>query len=851
MFRQNYGQPTVLLTSSRRLPALLLLFLASGCAALIFEVTWLQLLQLVIGSSAMSVAVLLATYMGGMCLGALAAPRIFSTERHPLRVYAALELAIGIIGVVELFAIPLVGRVYSAQIGYGLPGFLLRGLVCGICVLPPTVLMGATLPVVARWLGATPKGVSGVGLLYSANTAGAVLGCLLAGFYLLRVHDVAIATWVAAALDGIVAASALVASILEPHGTPSDNSHGLARARHDARVAHEEVAARVPWSWAVYLAIGLSGCAALGAEVIWTRLLSLLLGGTVYTFSIILAVFLFGVGIGSCAAALLSPRVGRPRLMLGCCQLLLTVAIAWAAYIVGQVLPYRQIEPSATDSPWVVFGFELLHSLLAILPAAILWGASFPLALATIAVGRGDPARSVAETYAANTIGAIVGALATSLWLIPSFGTQRAQQLFIGLSAVAACLALIPPAAAPRPAAVRLGDATRLTPWNLGPAVLAASSGIAALLAWSVAPIPEMTIAYGRAAASWIGHARIVYAGEGMNSSVAVTSSPSGSLKFHVSGKVEASTELMDMRLQLMLGHLPALVHRNPRSVLVVGMGSGITAGSFVPYPEIDRIIVAEIEPLVPMVISQYFARYNHNVLRDPRVAVVYDDARHYVLTTTEKFDIITTDPIHPWVKGAAALYTREYFELLARRLHPGGVVAQWVPLYESSPDVVKSEIATFFDVFPQGTIWDNGIGYDIVLVGQTGEATIDVDRMQRRLNRGDHALAVESLRDVRFGSAVDLLATYAGRASDLAPWLAHAERNRDSNLRLQYVAGLSFNIRQRQPIYDQIMAFCRFPGDLFAASEEIRERLRKSLEMKELLRKSLAQRRSKTPDEN
>ena len=851
-----------------RFPALLLLFLASGCAALIFEVTWLQLLQLVIGSSAVSVGVLLATYMGGMCLGALAVPRIFSTARHPLRTYAALELATGVIGVVELFAIPLVGRVYSAQIGYGLLGFLLRGLVCGICVLPPTVLMGATLPVVARWLGATSKDVSGVGLLYSANTVGAVLGCLLGGFYLLRVHDMAMATLVAAAVDGVVAASALGLSVLEPHGTPSEDSHGLANrlrqgyggppklyaeaeARHDVRIAHEDVTAGAPWSWAVYLAIALSGCTALGAQVVWTRLLSLLLGATVYTFSIILAVFLFGLGIGSCAAALLSQRVGRPRLMLGCCQLLLTAAIAWAAYIIGQVLPYRPIEPTASGSPWVVFEFELLRALLAILPASSLWGASFPLALAAIAMSGDDPARPVAETYAANTIGAIVGALATSLWLIPSFGTQRAQQLFIGLSAVAAGLALMSPAFSPRPAAYPRAGAMRPRPRSLGPAVLAASSGMAALLAWSVAPIPGVTIAYGRAAASWIGHARIVYAGEGMNSSVAVTTLPSGSLHFHVSGKVEASNELMDMRLQLMLGHLPSLVHQNPRSVLVVGMGSGVTAGSFVPYPEIERIVVAEIEPLVPMVISQYFGRYNNNVVRDSRVAVVYDDARHYVLTTTEKFDIITTDPIHPWVKGSAALYTKEYFELLARRLNPGGVVAQWVPLYESSPDVVKSEIATFFDVFPQGTVWDNGIGYDVVLLGQTGGATVDVDRMQRRLDRGDHALAIESLRDVRFGSAVDLLATYAGRASDLAPWLAHAERNRDVNLRLQYIAGLDFNVRQRQQIYDQIMAYCRFPGDLFVASNEIKQRLRKSFDMKELLRKSLAQRRSKTQDEN
>ena len=336
-------------------------------------------------------------------------------------------MAIGVVGVLELLAIPLAGRVYLAQVGYGLPGFLLRGLVCGICVLPPTVLLGATLPIVARWPGSTPKGISGTGLLYSANTAGAVCGCLLAGFYLLRVHDVIVATLVAAALDGVVAASAWFLSIREPHGEPSSDSRGLAKARH--YVPGHDV--RRPGT--VYLAIGLSGCCALGAEVIWTRLLSLLLGGTVYTFSIILAVFLFGLGLGSFAAAWLSPRAGRARLMLGGCQLLLTAAIAWAAYVVGVVLPFRQIELGPSSSPWLLFGRELLHCLLAILPAASLWGASFPLALVATAVSQDDPARPVAKIYAANTLEAIVGTVVTSLWLIPSIGNSG-QQILVACS---------------------------------------------------------------------------------------------------------------------------------------------------------------------------------------------------------------------------------------------------------------------------------------------------------------------------------------------------------------------------------------------------------------------------------
>jgi spermidine synthase len=620
----------------------------------------------------------------------------------------------------------------------------------------------------------------------------------------------AVATSVAAAINALIGLVSLALASRTSYDNPAD----IPTARSWDRASAY---------WPVYFAIALSGASALGAEVVWTRLLGLLLGATVYTFSIILAVFLLGLGIGSCAAALRSSRLARPVLMLGCCQLLLTLAIAWAAHAI-QVLPYGPIHPSTSSNPWVVFQFDLLRALWAILPAACLWGASFPLALAAIEWNREDSARSVAAIYAANTIGAIVGALATTLWFIPAFGTQRVQQLLIALSAAAAFFLLIPLAWSSRPGAPRIG---RLS-------LLAASAGLVVPLALYVAPIPGLTIAYGRYVVSQSGDAQVLYAGEGINSSVAVTKLLDGTLNFHVSGRVEASNLLTDMRLQRMLAHLPALMHPDPRSVLVVGLGAGVTAGSFVPYPEVTRIVIAEIEPLIPTVISRYFGGYNFNVVRDPRVDVIYDDGRHYIMTTREKFDIITTDPIHPWVKGSAALYTREYFELLARHLNPGGIVTQWVPLYESTTDVVKSEVATFFDVFPHGTVWGNvsaeGAGYDLVLLGQSEAQTIDLDRMQQRLDRTDHAAAAGSLLRVRFGSAIDLLATYAGRPSDLAPWLAHAELNRDSNLRLQYIAGMQLNSHQRQQIYDGMLAFRRFPADLFVGTAGRNETLRQRL---------------------
>jgi spermidine synthase len=452
-------------------------------------------------------------------------------------------------------------------------------------------------------------------------------------------------------------------------------------------------------------------------------------------------------------------------------------------------------------------------------PAACFWGASFPLALAAAGARPGDPARLVGTVYAANTIGAVVGALLFSVLIIPAFGTQDAQRLLIwvALAASAVMLASPPATDARTPAVRRIG-------MSLAGLVIAGAA------AASVAPVPPDLIAYGRQIATFKG-ASYLYEGEGLNSSIAVSESEGGIRNFHVSGKVEASTEVHDMRLQRMLGHISALMHPDPHSVLVVGFGAGVTAGSFVLHPGIKRIVICEIEPLIPRMVAPYFTKENNDVVHDPRVEVVYDDARHYILTTNEKFDIITSDPIHPWVKGAASLYTKEYFELVKSHLNPGGVVTQWVPLYQSTEDVIKSEVATFFNVFPYGTIWSNqyatGGGYDVVMLAKPGPLQIDPAALDARLNRPDHALIKDALVQVELGGVDGLMATYAGQARDLRPWLTDAEINTDRNLRLEYLAGLANNVYDAQ-IYQNMLMFRRFPEEMFAASPEWMERLRK-----------------------
>lgn len=816
MNEDNLDRQVNLNTSNQYFPLILILFFGSGCAALIYEIVWFQLLQLVIGSSAVSLGVLLGTYMGGMCLGSLAFPRIVSAKRHPLRAYAIIELLIGIIGVAVLFGVPHVNKLYLGFIGHGFSSVVLRGIICAICLLPPTFLMGATLPAIARWVESTPKGVSWLGFFYGGNIAGAVLGCLLAGFYLLRVHDMAIATYTAVAIDVAVFGFGLIIA--------NKTSYSIS----NQEINQEEIV-KTSRPWLVYFTIAISGLTALGAEVVWTRLLSLMLGATVYTFSIILAVFLTGLGIGSSVGSLALRSRINPRIALGFCQLMLVASIAYTAYMLTNSLPYWPINLSLATNPWMNFQLDILRCFWAVFPGALFWGASFPLALGAASSKGQDTGKLVGGIYAANTVGAIIGSIAFSMIAIPMIGTNNSQRILIGLAALSALLMF---SSLLSPSIEKISSiGVRRIAFII---VLIVTVSVAGLCIWSVDKVPWKLIAEGRFLPNYYQDLKHLYDGEGMNSSIAITTTSNEIKNFHVSGKIVASSDPLDMKLQLMLGHLPSLIQKDPKTVLVVGCGAGVTAGSFLFHPGIERIVICEIEPLIPKTAGKYFGEYNHHVYDDPRVEIVYDDARHYILTTKEKFDIVTADPIHPWVKGAAALYTEEYFKMCRDLLNPGGIITQWVPLYESTFDTVKSEVATFFKVFPEGTVWGNdyyGNGYDIVLLGWNDDIKINVDEIQARLETEEYEPVRSSLNTLSFNSAIKLLSTYAGSGSDMKEWLSDAFINRDVNLRLQYLAGMGLNLHEEDRIYRKMLDYRTFPDDLFIASEPLKQELIQNLQ--------------------
>jgi spermidine synthase len=453
-----------------------------------------------------------------------------------------------------------------------------------------------------------------------------------------------------------------------------------------------------------------------------------------------------------------------------------------------------------------------------VLPAALLWGASFPLALAAAVRGGEAPRPAIGRLYAANTAGAIVGALATTFVLVAVVGSQRTQQIMILASAAAAVLLL---------ARYRGFEPRR-------PRRMAAVAAAFAAAAVAVPALPPELVAYGRFLPTRGLDANVVYVGEGVTGSIAVTEEPNGTLTYHNAGKTQASTYPQDMRLQRMLGHLTTLIPAQPRSVLVIGLGAGITAGAVSLDPAVERVVVAELEPLVPTVAATFFGSHNHGVVTNDKVEIRIDDGRHLLATTDERFDAITSDPLDPWVKGAAALYTREFWQLCRERLNDGGIVTVFVQLYETTEDAVRSELETFVDVFPNAAVFANtveGVGYDLVLVGRTGGEPIDVARMTHRLERRDYASVAASLRAIGFDSALDLLSTFTADAASLDPWLAGAELNTDRNLRLQYLAGEGLNVLAAGEIFAALDAAGRsVPARVFTGTpaqlEELRQRV-------------------------
>lgn len=707
-----------------------LLLFGSGYCALVYQTAWLRMFRLIFGASTAASAAVLALFMAGLGFGGLLLGRRADRHPSPIALYAGLETGIAITAGLSPWLLALVQGLYvslggSARLGIA-GSTVVRLLLATLVLALPTFLMGGTLPAMARAVErGADRGRRVVGLLYAVNTLGAVLGALLSTFFTLELLGLRKTLWIAALLNLLIALAARNLS-REPREPPAEEPA--------APPVEPEADAAVPRAgWLVPLAAGLVGFAFLLMELVWYRMLGPLLGGSSYTFGLILAVALLGIGLGGLLYGA-GERLRRPTLLAfaGTCAVeALLIAFPFALGDRVAVLA-ALLRPLAGAGFLVLVGAWGAVTALVVLPPAVVAGYQFPLLIALLGSGRHRVGREVGLTYAANTVGAILGSIAGGFGLIPLLTAPGVWRLVAFLLLALAALVL---AIGLRDGAPRRGAAVPLAAGAVGLFCCLATGPTAF---WRHTPIGA-----GRVnTADWKGpndirsriedmRRRVVWEADGVESSVALDLSDE--YAFVINGKSDGSA-LADAPMQVMSGLVGALVHPNPRRALVVGLGTGSTAGWLASVPSIERVDVVELEPAIEHV-ARVCAPINQNVLSNPKVHLIIGDGRELLLTSGDRYDLIFSEPSNPFRAGIASLFSEDFYQAVRQRLRPGGLFLQWLQGYEIDPQVVRTAYATLGSVFPAVESWQVH-RVDLLLMASREPVVHDLDRVRSRLGQ-------------------------------------------------------------------------------------------------------------------
>lgn len=690
--------------------AALALFFTSGFCGLLYEVVWIRAAGTVLGNTTHATGTVVAVYMAGLALGARLGGS-WADRRSPRRgivLYGALELGTAAAAMLVPFLLkaaePLVGWGYRF-LGEGHPAFLfLRAGTVALILFPPTLLMGATLPALARFLAAgTPDPARPTARAYAINTLGGAAGTLAAGFLLVPSLGLRATTWVAVALNLAVAAAAFALARCRGGSDPAE-ARGFGA---------ESALPEKPVPLAARLLVALGGAAALIYEIAWTRALVLSLGSTVYAFTLILTAFILGLAAGSAAAARLLPRVRDPRPGLALAQ-------AGTGLSAILLLPFLGDAPVRVGSLLTRFGRDFERTL-ALEAAAVgcfvfiptlFMGAAFPLACRWAGLSERGLGRAVGSLLAWNTSGSIAGTLLASFALVPA----------LGLDATITAAASVNFAA---------GAALFMTPrprWRLAAAAAALALPLAwALPRWDVGTLSTGAHLYGlRFRGEVLAHAWDAY---GL---ATVHRDSRAHLLLKVNGKTDGSTAPEDMATQRLLGHLPLLHHPRPRRVFVIGLGLGVTAAAVARHP-VERLDVVELSPAVAR-LAGCFREANENVLGDPRTRLHVGDGRTAVRFGREFYDVLISEPSNLWISGMAGLFTRDFLGEARRRLAPGGLACLWVHAYRLDPEDFRCVVRTFFHVFEHGSLWEVTPGGDYLLMGSPDPVGRPLSLLRARL---------------------------------------------------------------------------------------------------------------------
>jgi spermidine synthase len=788
----NYSSATVRLVAA--------CFFLSGATGLIYEILWARMLGLVFGATTLAISTVLAAFMGGLALGSALAGRHGARVRRPVRAYGILEIGIALYALAVPFLFSLVDNLYAVIWQTFHPDFfafsLWRFALSCLMLLVPTTLMGATLPLLSaalvRSAGQTSTSIT---RLYTRNLAGAIFGSLAAGFLLLPLLGVRATIYTAAVINIIIGIVTILAErrIETAVAGETNDSNATAREALPSDVAEalahasSEVSDAKFWLFCAFI----SGFVTISTQVAWTRMLAMIIGSSTYAFSIVVALFLLGLSGGAYVVAR-QKHSGKLRETVVKVQTLTVISLFFSLVVVNYIpVMLMRAGLRLNISSWGgLLMLQIVSVAFLILLPAFLMGMVMPLVLVWAGTRPQEQSvQLVGRTYAVNTVGAIVGAFGAGFVLVPKISTR-----FTILFAAALCIVV---AALAQQAKVGSGQASDR---DVSLAVKAGATLVFIVLLFVLAPrinlddlsrgaydslvrvLANSRGTVGNESSAQRGpevHELLMYE-EGPTSTVSVRKDWEIT-SMAINGRTNASDK-DDMATQVMLGQMPLLVAPRLRNALVVGFATGVTAGTILQSP-IESVECVELEPKTVNG-SRFFEHVNNRPLNDPRLHLIIDDARTYLRVTPTRYDIIVSEPSHPWVPGVANLFTREFFDLGRDRLNDDGIFVQWLQIYQLSTESLRSILATFHETFPHVQVfrvegaWK---GKDLLLVGSKSPLTLDL--IKERM--GDPRIAAELAR-VNIKSEADARSWFVCDEKQLGPAVAGAVINTDDNMHIE-----------------------------------------------------------------
>jgi spermidine synthase len=757
--------------------ALFVCFFLSGAAALVYEVVWMRMLTQIFGSTAYAVATVLAAFMAGLALGSYVFGRLSERKKKLLRLYGLLELGIGVYGFCAPFLFYRARGIYAplfwlyelSPITFNLVLFVLAFLLLAL----PTFLMGATLPVLSQvFIRHRSHLGQRIGDLYATNTLGAVAGCALAGYFLIPSFGLSGTVYTAAA--GNIAIAALILAV---------GARFTAAAESAATAAADPSAERrTGIEWLLLGAIAISGAAAMIYENAWTHALTLVIGGSVYSFTTMLLTFLIGLAAGGYLYARVFGRDPVSITAFGVVELTVGVA-ALATIPLFEKLPlaFIRLHQSFGDTFGLFLGIQVVLAFAVMFLPALLLGMTFPLVVCLFTQNIYRVGSSVGTTYASNTLGAIVGAFIGGFVLLPLVGIQHSIVIGAVLNVAVGCLLFIGDTRPGKPLRLALGGAiaaavivfgARFAFWD--PAIM--TSGVT-VYAGRYKTIPTDSLRREE-----MHRDRLLYYREGLTATISVHESYRGYRYFKTNGKVDGSYG--DALTMLMTGYVPMMLKPDVQNAAIIGLGTGMTVHAVGSFP-VKKIDVLEIEPAMVEAAS-FFGEKNGRILNDSRVRLIPSDGRNYLMAVLRRYDLIISEPSNPWIAGIASLFTRDFYATARQKLNPDGIFAQWLQNYSMSPDDFRMVLRTFAEAFPHVSVW-NLQESDFLLVGSLKELDFDYPRVKKIFAENESFR--DDLRELGISDPYSILGFYRMGRNELLKLAAGAEFNTDDNARLEFSA--------------------------------------------------------------